>query len=186
MIADLTQSYILITAQIQSSKRKIKLNSFITDQAQFLIHQYFIPVFCDENRIFPSSVYTFHPSYRSSWNSTTTKYPPISLRHLAENGIATCRFDFCGSVSFSRSNGSMLNMSVKTGSADMKTILDMILLDELIDKERIYLSDNRSANMYLPSWAFKNRIRLKLCFSSALHLSFRISRISTSVGNPPK
>lgn len=69
-------------------------------------------------------------------------YEEISMKRLAENGIAACRFDFCGGAGDSRSSGSMLQMSVMTEAEDLKTVLDFLKKDERFNKNRIFLSGN--------------------------------------------
>ncbi len=82
---------------------------------------------------FPLLIY----SHGFGWN-----YEEINLEHFADEGIAACRFDFCGGSGFSRSSGSMLNMSAMTEAEDLQAVLDYCLQDERFDKEKIFLTGN--------------------------------------------
>lgn len=58
---------------------------------------------------------------------------------FARGGIAAYIFDFCGGGSGSRSDGSLLEMSVMTEVADMTAVLDEIAIQPFADKEHIFL-----------------------------------------------
>ncbi len=66
----------------------------------------------------------------------------ISLRRLAETGIAACCFDFCGGSPWSRSDGKSTDMSVLTEADDLAAVLDHLRADARIDESRIYLEGN--------------------------------------------
>lgn len=58
---------------------------------------------------------------------------------LAENGIASYVFDFCGGSSSSRSDGDTLQMSVLTEREDMKAVLEGIRAYHFVDRENMFL-----------------------------------------------
>lgn len=60
-------------------------------------------------------------------------------RRFAEAGIASFVFDFCGGAPDSRSDGSMLDMSVLTELDDMETVLDGIKEYAFVDENNLFL-----------------------------------------------
>lgn len=58
---------------------------------------------------------------------------------LAENGIASYVFDFCGGSPDSRSDGDPLQMSVFTEREDMEAVLEGIQAYRFVDRENIFL-----------------------------------------------
>lgn len=58
---------------------------------------------------------------------------------LAENGIASYIFDFCGGSTGSRSDGDMLHMSVLTERADMETVLDELRSYDFVNQDQVFL-----------------------------------------------
>lgn len=58
---------------------------------------------------------------------------------LAENGIASYIFDFCGGSTGSRSDGDMLHMSVLTERADMETVLDELRSYDFVNQNQMFL-----------------------------------------------
>lgn len=58
---------------------------------------------------------------------------------LAENGIASYVFDFCGGSPDSRSDGDSLQMSVLTEREDMEAVLEGIQAYRFVDRENIFL-----------------------------------------------
>lgn len=60
-------------------------------------------------------------------------------RRFAEAGIASYVFDFCGGAPDSRSDGSMLDMSVLTELEDMETVLDGIKEYAFVNEDSLFL-----------------------------------------------
>lgn len=58
---------------------------------------------------------------------------------LAENGIASYIFDFCGGSTGSRSDGDMLHMSVLTERTDMETVLDELRSYDFVNQDQVFL-----------------------------------------------
>lgn len=58
---------------------------------------------------------------------------------FASSGVAAYIFDFCGGSSTSRSDGSLLEMSVMTEVADMNAVLDMIRAEPFTDPDHLFL-----------------------------------------------
>lgn len=58
---------------------------------------------------------------------------------LAENGIASYTFDFCGGSTGSRSDGDMLRMSVLTERADMETVLEELRSYDFVNQDQVFL-----------------------------------------------
>lgn len=59
--------------------------------------------------------------------------------YLAGHGIICCIFDFCGGSNYSRSDGSMLDMSVITQVADMKLLISEIKKRTVFDTGRLFI-----------------------------------------------
>lgn len=59
---------------------------------------------------------------------------------LAENGIASYVYDFCGGSPYSQSEGDMQHMSVLTERADLLTVLDGIRTYQFADDNNIFLA----------------------------------------------
>ena len=68
-------------------------------------------------------------------------------QYLAEAGIASYVFDFCGGSPSCASSGSMLDMSVLTEKADMETVLDGLVSYDFVDKENIFLMGESQGGM---------------------------------------
>lgn len=83
-----------------------------------------------------------------------TKHPVVVLSHgfggvhsyntdyakaFAQNGFLCYNFDFCGGAPESRSDGSMLDMSVLTEADDLETIIDQLKKRSDVDPEHIFL-----------------------------------------------
>lgn len=60
-------------------------------------------------------------------------------QYLSRHQIACCIFDFCGGSNYSRSDGSMLDMSVVTQIKDLKALLQVLRNHPAIDSQRIYI-----------------------------------------------
>lgn len=58
---------------------------------------------------------------------------------LAESGIASYTFDFCGGSTGSTSDGSMLEMSVLTEVADLNAVIDTMKTLDFVDTDNIFL-----------------------------------------------
>lgn len=58
---------------------------------------------------------------------------------LAEIGIASYIFDFCGGSTVSRSDGTMLDMSLRTEVTDLNAVIDFIQTLDFVDTENIFL-----------------------------------------------
>lgn len=80
---------------------------------------------------FPLLIYSHGYGYR---------VPEYSMEALAGRGIAACSFDFCGGAADSRSDGSSLEMTVRTEADDLCAVLDTLKQLPYVDRDRIYLS----------------------------------------------
>lgn len=60
-------------------------------------------------------------------------------REMSKNGIAGIIFDFCGSVSPSKSSGSMTDMSIETEISDLLAVLDAVRGLPRVDADCVYL-----------------------------------------------
>lgn len=60
-------------------------------------------------------------------------------RYLAQRGIASYSFDFCGGSSSSRSDGSVTDMSVLTETEDMKAVVDHLKQQDFVDPSQLFL-----------------------------------------------
>ncbi len=60
-------------------------------------------------------------------------------RYLAENGIASYRFDFYGGSKESQSGGEMTEMSIFTEKSELEAVLAMVQTLDFVDTENIYL-----------------------------------------------
>lgn len=58
---------------------------------------------------------------------------------LADNGIATIFFDFCGGSLLGRSDGKMTEMTVMTEVDDLKDVIDYVLTLPFVDKNNFFL-----------------------------------------------
>ncbi len=58
---------------------------------------------------------------------------------LAENGYVVYCFDFCGGSTSSRSDGSVLEMSLFTERADLEAVISMIRELDYVDSENLFL-----------------------------------------------
>jgi len=67
-----------------------------------------------------------------------TVYSDIA-KSLAENGIAAVNFDFAGAVSTSKSEGSLLDVSVLTEAADLEALLEGVAALDYIDENNVFL-----------------------------------------------
>lgn len=82
------------------------------------------------------------------------KYPTIIIAHgygssylgvkefgeyLNTYGIASYVFDFCGGSNFSRSDGSMLEMSVMTEVADLNAVIDEVRQWDFVAPDQLFL-----------------------------------------------
>ena len=72
--------------------------------------------------------------YTSSY-SLLTGY----AERLSGHQIACCIFDFCGGSNYSRSDGSMLDMSVVTQKEDLKLVLRVLRDHPGVDPQKIYI-----------------------------------------------
>ena len=72
------------------------------------------------------------------FNGNFDKVEPYA-RAFAENGIAACEFDFIGGGEGSRSEGSIRNMSVLTGAADLNAVIDSLKQRKEFYPERVFL-----------------------------------------------
>ena len=61
-------------------------------------------------------------------------------RYLASDGIACYVFDFCGGSENSKSSGSMEDMSVWTETEDLNDIVDFMLEENWLQKDRLFLA----------------------------------------------
>lgn len=59
--------------------------------------------------------------------------------YLSRHQIACCIFDFCGGSNYSRSDGTMLDMSVVTQTDDLKLLLRVLHNHPVIDPQRVYI-----------------------------------------------
>lgn len=59
---------------------------------------------------------------------------------LAENGIAVYKYDFCGGCPWSKSDGKSTDMSVMTEADDLEAVLDEMLLQDFVDRGKVFLS----------------------------------------------
>ena len=87
-------------------------------------------------------------------NNGKAKHPAVILSHgyngigdymqdlaalLAENGVLSYIFDFCGGSTRSKSSGKTVDMSIKTEQENLRHIIDMISSLDNADKDKIYL-----------------------------------------------
>lgn len=59
--------------------------------------------------------------------------------YLSAHGIACCIFDFCGGSNYSRSDGSMQEMSVMTQVTDMKLLIGVLKKFDGFDTQKVYI-----------------------------------------------
>ncbi|WP_052737766.1 alpha/beta hydrolase [Bacillus sp. SA1-12] len=64
---------------------------------------------------------------------------PYPMKLLAEQGIATYSFDFCGGSANSRSEGTPKEMSVMTEITDLNAVIDTIKPQNFVDEKNLFL-----------------------------------------------
>lgn len=116
------------------------------------------PVQQEDNTYYPQEIgcqngekYIYGVLYRPT---TEDKVPIIICSHgfacthetltflgedLKDYGVAVYCFDFCGGGEESKSDGSMLDMSLMTNISDLNAVLDMVKSWDFIDQNRIVL-----------------------------------------------
>lgn len=70
-----------------------------------------------------------------------------TAQSLAMSGIACYAFDFCGGSDRSRSDGSMLEMSIMTEKNDLLCVIDMIKGQEFADTDSLFLMGESQGGM---------------------------------------
>ena len=106
------------------------------------------------------------------FNGNCDKVEPYA-RAFAENGIAACVFDFIGGGEGSRSDGSILDMSVLTEAADLNAVIDSLKQREEFDPERVFLL-GRSQGGFVAAYVAEERPQ-DICAMVLLFPGFVIS-----------
>ncbi len=119
---------------------------------------------------------------------------------FAKAGFAAYVFDFCGGGSTSRSDGTLLEMSVMTEVADMKAVLDQILAQNFVDRKNVFLmgasqgglvaaltaaeraADLKALILYYPALVIPDNARAR--FSSVQDIPERNDNLGIIVGRP--
>jgi len=106
------------------------------------------------------------------FNGNCNKVEPYA-EAFAENGIAACVFDFIGGGEGSRSDGSILDMSVLTEAADLNAVIDSLKQREEFDPERVFLL-GRSQGGFVAAYVAEERPQ-DICAMVLLFPGFVIS-----------
>lgn len=91
------------------------------------------------------------------FNGNSDKVEPYAMAY-AENGIASCVFDFIGGGEGSRSDGSIRDMSVLTEAADLNAVIDSLKQRKEFDPTRIFLF-GRSQGGFVAAYVAEERPR---------------------------
>ena len=89
------------------------------------------------------------------FNGNCDKVEPYAAAY-AENGIAACVFDFIGGGEGSRSDGSILDMSVLTEAADLNAVINSLKERKEFDPGQIYLF-GRSQGGFIAAYVAEER-----------------------------
>ena len=89
------------------------------------------------------------------FNGNCDKVEPYAAAY-AENGIAACVFDFIGGGEGSRSDGSILDMSVLTEAEDLNAVIDSLKHRKEFDPEQFFLL-GRSQGGFVASYVAEER-----------------------------
>ena len=89
------------------------------------------------------------------FNGNSDKVEPYAMAY-AENGIASCVFDFIGGGEGSRSDGSIRDMSVLTEAADLNAVIDSLKQRKEFDPTRIFLF-GRSQGGFVAAYVAEER-----------------------------
>lgn len=80
---------------------------------------------------------------------------------FASQGLAAYIFDFCGGSSSSRSDGSLLEMSVMTEVADMEAVLEQLYEQPFTDKNNLFLMGCSQGGLVAAVTAAETEIELQ-------------------------